>query len=163
MCPCLWNSLNVAEGHHALDTWGRVTNQRFRQKEKQKPSNSRRGGGRNAQDDLNSWKFGFVFLFYFKNAKKKRAAKKLNGSCHLGAVGIDAQIVSPAAGFPEKKRTWVSEECFCFQVGRQTLVESTLPPFLLLFPRSNSEQGGSRWGRCRKPSTVAANGKPNDT
>lgn len=27
----------------------------------------------------------------------QKAAKKLNGSCCLGAVGIDAQMVSPAA------------------------------------------------------------------
>lgn len=102
MCPCLWNSLNVAEGHHALDTWGRVTNQRFRQKEKQKPSNSRRGGGMHKT----TWTAGSLVLFFYfilKMQKKKRAAKKLNGSCHLGVVGIDAQIVSPAAGFPGEK------------------------------------------------------------
>lgn len=62
-------------------------------KSHQMPATSNWQKAGDAQNDLNSW----MFCLFFFILKMQKAAKKLNGSCCLGAVGIDAQMVSPAA------------------------------------------------------------------
>lgn len=72
------------------------------------------GGGRTRRHEQLDVLFCYFIL---KMQKKKKAAKKLNGSCHLGAVGIEAQIVSPAAGFPEKNDLGFGRNVSVFKLG----------------------------------------------